>query len=77
MNWKHRVYFSLLFLFVFLCSFKIVNNEYEIRNLNKEIAKQKEQVLIIRNELEEYKLSCSSLENYNTMKEILKDKVKK
>lgn len=77
MTVTHKIYFSILFLFSFLCCFKIVNNEFEIRNLNKEIAKQKENVTKIRNQLEEFKLDCSSLENYNTMNEILNKNPKK
>ncbi len=77
MTKQQKIYFGLLAALAFLGALKIINNEFEIRNLNKVIEQSKTKQQDLTNQLEELKLSCSTLDNYNKMEEITKKKVHK
>lgn len=77
MNIRQKLYFGLMVALTFLGALKIIRNEFEIRNLTKIIEKEKSNNQDLINQMEEMKLTCSSLENYNKMEEIVKRKLKK
>jgi cell division protein FtsL len=77
MTKQQKIYFGLISALAFLGALKIINNEFEIRNLNKVIEQSKTKQQDLTNQMEELKLSCSTLENYNKMEEITKKKIHK
>ncbi len=70
----YKIAFIALLLVLMGCAFKIVQNENQIRTLNIQLAKQKDNEKMLQNEYESYKLSCSRLDNYNKMQEIVNKK---
>lgn len=77
MTKQQKIYFGLILILAFLGGLKIINNEFEIRNLNKSIEQAKIKHQDLTNQFEELKLSCSTLENYNKMEEITQKKIHK